>query len=196
LTTKRDLTYQRILDAAERLFAEHGLAAITLQDIARAVRMRHASLYYYAPKGKEQLYVEVTQRGFQRHGDGLVAAIATGGEFRSQMYAVAEWFASHAPIDLGRIVRSELPTLDPADAQRLIDFSLAALRTPIASAIREAVSQGIITVNDPEFAAMGLVGLVQSVHNIPHQFLPTEQARIAAAHDAVDMVLFGWVRRA
>jgi AcrR family transcriptional regulator len=63
-------THQTILDAAERLFAERGYAAVKMHDIARAVDMRHASLYYYAPAGKEQLYVEVMERNFNRHRAG------------------------------------------------------------------------------------------------------------------------------
>jgi AcrR family transcriptional regulator len=94
---KDNATYHRLLDAAEALFMERGLAAVTLQDIASAIEMRHASLYYYAPKGKEQLYVAVMERTFKQHGEGLTdAVIQAGDDFRAQMHAVATWFATHA----------------------------------------------------------------------------------------------------
>jgi AcrR family transcriptional regulator len=189
-------TYQRILDASEALFSQFGFSGVTLQQIAKAVDMRHASLYYYAPKGKEDLYIKVTERSFQRHGEGLTnVIIEAGDDFRDQVHAVAYWFAVHPPIDLGRIVRSDMPAINAADAERLTELSLEMLRVPIAAIIRNAVRKGRAHVSDPDFAAMGLVGLLQSVHNIPQRFIPNREARVAAAMSAANMLLDGWLVR-
>ncbi|MDX2137503.1 MAG: TetR/AcrR family transcriptional regulator [Chloroflexota bacterium] len=189
-------TYQRILDASEVLFSEFGFSGVTLQQIAKAVDMRHASLYYYAPKGKEDLYIKVTERSFRRHGEGLTnAIIEAGADFRDQVHAVAYWFAVHPPIDLGRIVRSDMPAINPVDAERLTELSLEMLRVPIAAIIRNAIRKGLVHVNDPDFAAMGLVGLLQSVHNIPQRFIPDRDARVAATISAANMLLDGWLMR-
>lgn len=189
-------TQQRILDACERLFSEKGLAAVTLQDIAAAVEMRHASLYYYAPNGKEDLYVAVMERSFRRHGAGLTEAILDAGDdFRAQLHAVAAWFATHPPLDLGRIVRSDMPLLHDTAEERLLHASLDAVRVPIAAMIRNAARKGLVDVEDAEFAAMGLVGLIQSVHNIPQRYLPTPESRVEAALASADMLYFGWQKR-
>lgn len=196
MPTKDNATHQRILDAADRLFAERGYAGVTLQDIGQAASLRHASLYYYAPRGKEQLYIEVTERAFQRHNAGLTdAIIGAGGDLRAQLHAAARWFASQAPIDLGRMVRSDMPALPPEEADRLMHACLSAVRTPIAAAIRNATRKGLLTVEDADFAAMGFVGLVQSIHNIPKVFLPTAEALELAACRAADMLLDGWFQR-
>ncbi len=158
--------------------------------------MRHASLYYYAPDGKEQLYVEVMDRSFKQHGEGLtVAIIEAGDDFRAQIHAVAHWFATHPPIDLGRIVRSDMPAINPKYADKLVELSIEALRVPISAVIKNGVKKGIIDVTDADFAAMGLVGLLQSVHNIPQQFLPTREAQVQATTAAADMLLYGWFKR-
>jgi AcrR family transcriptional regulator len=189
-------TYQRILDAAEWLFNQHGYNGVRLQDIARRVEMRHASLYYYAPEGKEQLYIAVMERSLQRHAEGLTTAIIEAGDdFRDQMVAVAEWFATHPPLELGRIVRSDMPSINPDKAEYLINLSLVSLRMPIVVALRHAMKRGLVQVDDPEFAAMGLIGLLQSVHNIPGRFVPSEEARVQAAKASVDMLLLGWLAR-
>ncbi len=193
---KDNLTRQRIIDASEHLFSDFGYAAVTLQDIAKAVNMRHASLYYYAPRGKEQLYVEVMERSFRRHGEGLTnAIIEAGDDFRAQIHAVAHWFATHPPIDLGRIVRSDMPAINPADAERLITLSLETLRVPISAIIRNAIRKGLVDLPDADFAAMGLVALLQSVHNIPQQFVPTPESLIQAGKSSADMLLYGWLKR-
>lgn len=189
-------THQAILNAAERLFAERGFAAVKLHDIATAVNMRHASLYYYAPEGKEQLYVEVMERNFKHHRDGLTdAIIRAGDDLRSQMHAVAEWFALQTSINLGQIVRSDMPAISLPHAERLTELSLESLRMPIVSAIRRAQDQGQLDVLDVEFAAMGLVAFLQSVHNIPPRYAPAPADRVKLAKAMADMMLDGWLKR-
>jgi len=56
------LTRDRILDAAEELFAERGLAGTAVRDIAAAVGLTAASLYNHF-SGKQSLYEAVLDRG-------------------------------------------------------------------------------------------------------------------------------------
>lgn len=55
-------TRERILDASEALFAEHGLAGTAVRDIARDVGLTPASLYNHF-SGKQELYEAVLERG-------------------------------------------------------------------------------------------------------------------------------------
>ena len=55
-------TRERILDAAEALFAENGLAGTAVRDIARDVGLTAASLYNHFA-GKQELYEAVLERG-------------------------------------------------------------------------------------------------------------------------------------
>ena len=196
MNTATNATHKAILDAAERLFAERGYAAVKLHDIAKAVDMRHASLYYYAPEGKEQLYVAVMERNFHRHREGLTEAIIRAGDdFREQIHAVAEWFAIQPPLDLGQIVRSDMPAISKHHADRLTELSLQALRQPIVSALRRAQDRGLINVPDVEFAAMGLVGFLQTAHNIPARYFRSLDERVPLARAMADMLLDGWLKR-
>ena len=66
----------RLLDAAERLFHERGYSAVSMADIATATGIRKASLYHHVPGGKEELFVEVSVRTFERHKEGMSKALA------------------------------------------------------------------------------------------------------------------------
>ena len=57
-------TRERILDAAEALFADNGLAGTAVRDIARDVGLTAASLYNHF-SGKQELYEAVLARGVQ-----------------------------------------------------------------------------------------------------------------------------------
>jgi AcrR family transcriptional regulator len=55
-------TAERILDAAEEVFAEQGYAGTSLRDLAERVGLRIPSLYNHFPS-KEALYTAVLERG-------------------------------------------------------------------------------------------------------------------------------------
>jgi AcrR family transcriptional regulator len=61
---KGEQTAERILDAAEALFAEHGYAGTALRDVATEVGLRTPSLYNHFPS-KESLYAAVLERGIR-----------------------------------------------------------------------------------------------------------------------------------
>jgi AcrR family transcriptional regulator len=187
-------TRTRLLDVAEELFSTRGYTAVRLRDIANALGMRHASLYYYAPGGKEELYLEVMERTMRRHHAGLERAIAeAGSEFRAQIYAVVDWLAAQPPLDVVRMNQADMPELAPDKAERLMVLAYDSLSLPIGQAIRQAMDAGQITVPDVDLAALGLVSLIESVHAIPQAYAGGDLARIG--RQFADMLLDGWLRR-
>ena len=61
---KGELTSERILDAAEELFAERGYAGTSLRDVTSVVGIRIPSLYNHF-ESKEALYAAVLERGLK-----------------------------------------------------------------------------------------------------------------------------------
>jgi AcrR family transcriptional regulator len=64
----------RLLDAAEELFCEHGFEGTSVRDIAAAAQCNIASVNYYFG-GKEKLYLEVWRRHLGAMRDIRVASI-------------------------------------------------------------------------------------------------------------------------
>jgi len=62
LRRKGEVTAERILDAAEALFAERGYAGTSLRDVAARVELRIPSIYNHFPS-KDALYAAVLARG-------------------------------------------------------------------------------------------------------------------------------------
>jgi AcrR family transcriptional regulator len=187
-------THTRLLDIAEALFAQRGLAAVKLREIADAVGIHHASLYYYAPGGKEQLYVEVMERNALRHRRGLTAALEDAeDDLRAKLYAVAGWLISQTPLNAAGMAFSDLPSLNPIHAERIARLSYEAICTPIAAALKPYRDQ--LALSDLNEAAMILASLVQSAHLIPDHQLSHAQSRVQIAQRYVEMLLNGWIKR-
>lgn len=122
----------RVVTAAERLFSDRGYKAVTLKDIAEDLGIRQASLYHHFPDGKEELFVEVTERALLRHSEGLRWAIAGAAEdVESQLKAIARWMLSQPPVDLARMVRSDMVEIAEPERTRLMQCALRSLILPI-----------------------------------------------------------------
>lgn len=183
---------ERVLEAAERLFAEKGYKAVTLRDIALAVGIRHASLYHHVPGGKEELFVEVTERNLKRHADGLQQALASAEvNVRAQLQAVAQWLLSQPPMDLIRMTHSDMPAIAPEQAQRLMTLAYASLLEPVVGVMQEAQARGEIKHPDVGLVGSGMVGLIESLHAIPEQYLT--KSRLQMAYELIDVMLHGIV---
>jgi AcrR family transcriptional regulator len=158
---------ERVLDAAERLFMARGYSAVTLNDVAAAVGLRTASLYYHAPGGKQALFVEVVERALDRHRAGLAAAIGAEAAWTAQLRSAAAWFFSQPALDLIRMNQADMPELDRAHAERLGRAIYDALQQPIIVLLAEARDRGDIAPPDLDLLAASFLSIVQTIHNTP-----------------------------
>jgi AcrR family transcriptional regulator len=161
---------ERVLETAERLFSEQGYAAVTLRDIADALKMKQASLYYHVPGGKEALYVEVMQRAMARHREGLQTAIATAEEVRGKLRAAARWLLTQPAINYGRIMQTDMPAVSEAHQAALrqsthqaLIATLAAVFAPIVERRQEPRSRAV-------YLAGAFLAVVETVVQLPAAF--------------------------
>lgn len=183
-------TRTRILDAADGLFSRRGYAAVTLRDIASEVGMRHASLYYYAPGGKEQLFVEVMERNLRQHRAGIGEAIAgAGDDLGAQLIAVAHWLLQQPPLDFARMAHADLHALPPEPADRLARLAYA-VHDPIIAAFTAARERGETRFADADLAALSFVSVIQGLHAVPASY--TGGSLSPVVQRVVGMMLDGW----
>jgi TetR/AcrR family transcriptional regulator len=102
-------TPERLLAAAEAVFAGRGVEGAALADIAqRAGISRPALLYHFATK--ETLYEAVVGRAFSSLAEILTSAMSASGTFRERVRAVVEGFLTYVSVHpaLARIIVREL----------------------------------------------------------------------------------------
>jgi AcrR family transcriptional regulator len=175
---------ERVLVAADRLFRERGYQVVTLRDIAQEIGLRHTSLYHHFPRGKEELFVEVTIRRMQRYRAGLEEAIetATGG-WQERLRAAAHWMLAQSAMHLGRMMQADMPQLSQAAAERLRLIVLNSLLAPLEAVFRQAL------VNNPSMQQRSItlagmfLSLIEGIDNLPANYLTTSREEL------VEMVL-------
>jgi len=88
-------TRTRILDVAEKIFAEQGLEGASIREITRAAGVRLAAVNYHF-ESKENLYLEVIKRRSKElindRGEALDAVMSSGLEGEGRLRAIVEAF--------------------------------------------------------------------------------------------------------
>ncbi|GIV98034.1 MAG: hypothetical protein KatS3mg057_2691 [Herpetosiphonaceae bacterium] len=183
----------RLLDVAERLFSEQGYEAVTMRDIADAMGVRQASLYHHVPGGKQQLYVEVVERAMARHRLALEQAVASAGpHLRDQLLAASRWLLDHPPVDLVRMVNSDMPALSEEHSRRLTRLTFEALLLPLASAFRTARERGEHN-NPADLLLAGSFLAMMDAVQVGARF--SSMTKDAMANNLIDTLLFGLLAR-
>jgi TetR/AcrR family transcriptional regulator, cholesterol catabolism regulator len=192
--TRTGESRERILHTAEHLFNERGYASVTLRDIADALGIRQASLYYHFPGGKEALFVEVCEKSFERHRAGLEEAIHNAGpEPRAQLRGAARFILTQSVPDLGRMTSSDMPEIAEEHAQRLMRMAFDSLLRPIAGIFQRAYENGTTHASETILLAGAFISIIASIHHLPAQF--TIQPRSAMADTLIDVFLYGLMSR-
>ncbi|MCC7205929.1 MAG: TetR/AcrR family transcriptional regulator [Anaerolineae bacterium] len=185
---------ERVLQAAEQLFNERGYAAVTLRDIADALGVRQASLYYHVPGGKEALFIEVCEKGFDRHRAGLEEAIRDAGpEPRAQLRGAARWMLSQAMPDLGRMMNSDMPEIAEAHAHRLTRIAFESLLVPIAGIFERAPRREAFPARQSTLLAGAFISVIASVRSLPAHFNAPPKPDMADM--LIDVFLYGLMPR-
>ena len=115
-------TPERVLDAAEAVFADSGFAAAKLADIAARAGIRRPSLLHHF-ETKEALYAATVQRCFARLRDGLITAMHVEGGFESRLVATVSRYVEflEANPTVARLILREIVSGQGPGARILVD---------------------------------------------------------------------------
>jgi AcrR family transcriptional regulator len=93
----------RMVRQARELFVAHGYAAVTMQEIADAVGVTKAALYYHF-SDKEALFGEAFIEEMERIRDGIAAEVEKETTLFRQLEAVAHFLLDTSGIEFARLV--------------------------------------------------------------------------------------------
>lgn len=159
-----DITGPRIRAVAERLFARHGYAAVSMRQIAAEVGVQAGALYLYTPD-KQSLLADM----MRDHMEELLTALAALPGVPDPATRLAQFARFHVGYHIARpdavfVAYMELRNLEPDNFA-----TVEALRRRYEDAL-EAILQagraaGGFTLPDPKLATLALIAMLTGVTN-------------------------------
>lgn len=154
----------KILDAAEGLFARRGFAGIGLREVAEVAGLGKSSLFHHF-RSKAELYAAVVGRILDLFESRLTRALAAGGDpaarFDRWLDALLDTFAQH-PTSARLLLRSlfEDDDLTGASAEEQhADRTLKRMLADLAALLREGMAAGRFRLANIPHTVQSLVGM-------------------------------------
>jgi AcrR family transcriptional regulator len=154
----------KILDAAERLFAQRGYAGVGLSEIAEVAGLGKSSLFHHF-ETKARLYAAVAARILRRIEEHLVRSLAKGGDpvirlerWLDELIDLLAANPTYARVLLRSLFEDdELPGDLPEEleAQRVLHDVFGS----VGALLREGMSTGVFRATHVQHLLMTLVGI-------------------------------------
>lgn len=181
-----EITGPRIRAAAERLFARHGYAAVSMRQIAAEVGLQAGALYQYTPD-KQSLLVDL----MLGHIDELLAIWQALPDRPDPRARLVQFVQCHIGFHFDRpdalfIAYMELRNLNP-DSFARVEALRGRYESVLQGILRDGVAAGVFTVPDLRLATMALMALLNGVIHWYREGGRLARAEVAAIY--ADMVL-------
>jgi len=157
---------QRLLDAAEDLFCEHGFEGTSVREIAAAAGCNIASVNYYFG-GKEKLYLEVWRRHLNLMRQARIASIEKVMSKQGGQPSLEELLESYADAFVGPLVDKKtggrfikLMAREMVDRHLPQNIFLEEMIIPVMTALQQALMRICPGLNEANarLAILSLVG--------------------------------------
>ncbi|TYB80919.1 TetR/AcrR family transcriptional regulator [Maritimibacter fusiformis] len=157
------ITGPRVRDAAERLFARHGYAAVSMRQIAAEVGVQAGALYLYT-RDKQSLLFDLMQSHLR---DLMQAwqAVPEGDGPAARLEAFTRFHIRHhlARPDAVFIAYMELRSLEPENF-KVIEALRKRYEDVLEEILRDGAAAGVFTVPDTKLATMALIAMLTGVN--------------------------------
>ena len=152
-------TIQRIVAAAESIFAEQGVDGARTDAIARAARVNKALLYYYF-KSKEDLHRFTLQTLFGRMREQVGAAMEEAGGPRQRLVSYVNGYFDFtvAHPNYPRLVQREVMGRGQS-LHWIVHVYFGPLYRRLASTVRAGIARGEFRRVDPQNTALTLIAM-------------------------------------
>lgn len=163
-------TRRQILSKAAELFLAKGYKGVSMKEIAEAVGVTSAALYYHFPKGKEDLFTTMIQTVFVDEGvAGIDHALAATQDVRERLTLLTAALLS-LPLDerLSMLLRDAREHLKDPEHRRVILSLLDRIRRQVTGLFQAAHDAGVIRPDLPVTVLVSLyLGMLRESKRLP-----------------------------
>jgi AcrR family transcriptional regulator len=150
-----------ILEAAKLLFMQEGYRGISMRQIAEAVGVTKAALYYHF-KDKEELFVAIVEQ-YLLAMSALIDEVASGtGGTRAQIGELVRRILAQPPEQRSiiRLASQELSNISPPNRARFLEMYHSRFVGRITALLAEGMARGELRALEPNVATWTLLGMM------------------------------------
>jgi AcrR family transcriptional regulator len=143
-------TRQQILKAARQLFLARGYKGVSMKDVAEAVQVTSAALYYHFPDGKQDLFFSVIQMMLEEWTRGAVLSTASAQGLRERLTRLTQYLFT-LPLDRFSILIRDIHenVLDHGTKRTIVLQIRDAFSQHVTDMFQQAIEAGEITQDIP-----------------------------------------------
>ncbi|MBB1490017.1 MULTISPECIES: TetR/AcrR family transcriptional regulator [unclassified Paracoccus (in: a-proteobacteria)] len=161
--SRAEITGPLVRDAALRLFARHGYAAVSMRQIAAAVGVQAGALYAYTPDKQALLANLLTE-----HMENLLAAWddEPDGPSLVRLEAFVRFHIAYSLDHADSVFLSymELRNLSSENRAAIADLR-GRYENALTAILRDGAAAGVMRVTDPRLTTMALIAMLTGVTN-------------------------------
>ena len=187
---KHDVMVRTILDTARAIMREEGVAALSMQELARRLDMRAPSLYHYFP-GKMAIYDALFRLGFTLYGEQMERATQVAATWQDELRLSFETYMAFAiqNPDLYQLCfERPVPGFVPSEQSMLVSVGLLRRSYERAAYWRHEIDSGLAPEQMVDLLIAMMHGLT-ALHLANEPGLPIGQGRFGALIPAALSVL-------
>ncbi|MFO8126825.1 TetR/AcrR family transcriptional regulator [Yoonia sp.] len=176
-----DITGPRVRQAALRLIAKHGYAAVSMRKIAAEVGIQAGALYNYTPD-KQSLLFDL----MQGHMSELLSALDDASLSGHPLARLEGFTRFHIRFHLPR---SDQVFVSYMELRNLSDDNFATVEAmrreyeeALETILRNGVAEGVLAVHDPRVTTMALIAMLTGINSWYRAGGRLEIARIEAIY--------------
>lgn len=176
-----DITGPRVRQAALRLIAKHGYAAVSMRKIAAEVGIQAGALYNYTPD-KQSLLFDL----MQGHMSELLSALDDASLSGHPLARLEGFTRFHIRFHLPR---SDQVFVSYMELRNLSDDNFATVEAmrreyeeALETILRNGVAEGVLAVYDPRVTTMALIAMLTGINSWYRAGGRLEIARIEAIY--------------
>lgn len=162
-------TRRQILTKAADLFLARGYKGVSMKQIAEAVQITAAALYYHFPQGKEELFTKMIQTVFVDEGvAGIEQTLSATQDVRERLLLLTAALLA-LPLDerLSLLLRDAREHLKDPEHQQVILSMLNQIKQQVTALFQAAQDAGEIRADIPVTQMVGLyMGMLRESKNL------------------------------
>ncbi len=174
MSSEKQNTKKEILAITIPLFAKSGYAGVSMRQIAKAVDLQAATLYYHFPD-KHTLYIEALTQTFNKHADFMKESFTLQASSEQRLHQVIQQLCTliNGDTDFSKLMQREIMGGDKKRLQFLADHVFAGFFRDM-----NELCLSFAPDQDPHLMTVSVLGLIAYHFQITpiRSFLPGFQA--------------------